>query len=73
MKITGDCPECNKKVAIDIDKLEMKSTEPKTIENASTNSPQTTVQVPKPKEPETKIIEVAPSHIPAYHCKGDNC
>ena len=72
MKINGDCPHCKEKVAIDIDKLEVK--QPKTLEHASSESQVTqTIE----KEPEVKEVikevEKIPSNIPNYQCKDGRC
>lgn len=69
MKITGDCPNCKEKVAIDIDKLEVK--QPKELEN-TTSEGQQTQQIIKPEIKEIeKIVEKVkiPSDQPFYECK----
>ena len=57
--------------SIDIDKLEVKSPQIPQVNNPGA----TTIQVEKPAEPEIqeKIIEVAPSYMPAFSCKGKDC
>ena len=71
MKITGDCPSCNEKVSIDIDKLEMKA--PKELQNASTETKQVLLEKPKEKEPEIKIETVIEDFKPNYECPDGNC
>lgn len=76
MKIEGNCPHCQKDVAIDIDKLEVKTEARPIMANAST-----LVQLPEQNatgttalmKPEIKIKTVAPSDEPFYHCEGENC
>ena len=68
MKIHGDCPNCKKEIAIDIDKLEMKQQKPKEVENPS--SEQATVLEQKPKIIEKEVVKVvAPSDQPFIDCK----
>ena len=71
MKITGDCPSCNEKVSIDIDKLEMKA--PKELQNASTETKQVLLEKPKEKEPEIKIETVIEDFKPNYECPDGDC
>ena len=71
MKITGDCPSCNEKVSIDIDKLEMKA--PKELQNASTETKQVLLEKPKEKEPEIKTETVIEDFKPNYECPDGNC
>ena len=71
MKLTGDCPNCKKPVAFDIDKLTIK--EPKSeIENPEASG-QTTTQIQKEPDVTEKIVEKirAPKDQPFYKCK--NC
>lgn len=69
MKLTGDCPNCKKPVAFDVDKLEMKK-EDLEIENAQASG-QTTTQIQKePEVIEKEIIKSVPSSDqPYYECK----
>ncbi len=72
MKITGDCPHCKKEVAIDIDKLEMKTAE---IPNASVTGQQTQQIVKTEPEAVEKVIEkkVIEDFKPNYECPDGNC
>ena len=72
MKIHGNCPNCKEKVAIDIDKLEIKT--PKTLENASAEG-LTQILEEKPKEPEIKIETktVIEDFKPGYECPDGDC
>lgn len=69
MKITGDCPNCKKEIAIDIDKLDVKQEKPLEFVGSTTTAAQT-IQVEKPKS-EIQIQTVAPKDQPFYKCK--NC
>jgi len=78
MKISGDvdatCPDCKKdfkhKAQLDIDKLEVKQLKTPELNNPST--PQTTIQMEKPK-PEVITKTQTPPHIPSFKCKDGNC
>lgn len=71
MKLTGDCPNCKKPIAFDVDKLTMKK-EPGEIENPQASG-QTTTQIQKEPEVIEKIVEkvIAPNDQPFFKCK--NC
>ena len=74
MKIHGTCANCKETVVIDLDK-EIKSKEPKELENQTTET-QKQVLLVKPvekPEPEIKIETVIEDFKPNYECPDGNC
>lgn len=72
MKIHGNCPNCKEKVAIDIDKLEVKT--PNTLENASTEGQTQLLEQKPPEVIEKDVVKtVIEDFKPGYECPDGNC
>jgi len=77
LKLTGDCPNCKKPVAFDVDKLDPTQIKVPDLHNVSVTGQQTT-QIEKPKEKaEVEIKEVTKTVIedfkPNYECPNGDC
>lgn len=72
MKLTGDCPNCKKPLAFDVDKLEVKQQQPTTVPNASVTGQQTQ-QIEKPPEMKEVPKTVIEDFKPNYECPNGDC
>lgn len=73
MKLTGDCPNCKKPIAFDVDKLDPKAVKVEELQNTSVSG-QRTQQIEKPQEPpKPKIETVIEDFKPNYECPNGNC
>lgn len=72
MKLTGDCPNCKKPLAFDVDKLEVKQEAPASVPNASVAGQQTQV-LTKPEEKPPKPKTVIENFKPNHECPDGNC
>ena len=72
MKLTGDCPNCKKPLAFDVDKLEVKRDLPAAVTNASVTGQQTQ-QIEKPPEIKEVAKTVIEDFKPNYECPNGDC
>jgi len=74
LKLTGDCPNCKKPIAFDVDKLDPKAIKVDELQNPGIAAQQTQLlEKPAEKPPKEITKTVIEDFKPNYECPNGNC